>query len=200
MSENKYLLQKDLLKPENMILLYARGAFPMADDTGKIDWYMPEIRTIIPLENFNIPRSLRKFMEKSGFEYKYDKKTLEVIKSCADRERTWISNELIEAYKNLIALNHVHSVEVYSGEKLVGGLYGVTYKGAFFGESMFSKVSQASKTALVKLIERLNQKGFVLLDVQYQTPHLKMFGAKEISFEKFEQLLLRAYLKNVNFN
>lgn len=200
MNELKYNLKKDLLKPKNMIQLYARGAFPMADDFGNIDWYMPEIRTIIPLDNYNIPRSLRKFMQTSGFDYKFDCKIVDVINSCAKRPKTWISQELIEAYKGLINLGYLHSVEVYEKNKLVGGLYGVTYKGAFFGESMFSKVSQASKCALVKLIERLNEKNFVLLDVQFQTEHLKMFGAKEISFEEYTNLLNIAYKKDVSFN
>lgn len=199
MNELKYNLKKDLLKPKNMIQLYARGAFPMADDFGNIDWYMPEIRTIIPLDNYNIPRSLRKFMQTSGFDYKFDCKIVDVINSCAKRPKTWISQELIEAYKGLINLGYLHSVEVYEKNKLVGGLYGVTYKGAFFGESMFSKVSQASKCALVKLIERLNEKNFVLLDVQFQTEHLKMFGAKEISFEEYINLLLESYKRNVSF-
>lgn len=200
MNEPNFFSRKELLKPENMIQLYARGAFPMADDYGNIDWYMPETRTIIPLDNYNIPRSLRKFMQYSYFEYRYDHKIIEVIKSCAKRPKTWISDELIEAYIGLIKIGHLHSVEVYHNDKLVGGLYGVTYKGAFFGESMFSKVSQASKCALVKLIERLNEKNFVLLDVQYQTEHLKMFGAKEISFEEYADLLNESYKRDVSFN
>jgi len=199
MSDEKYLTKKDLLKPRNMISLYARGAFPMADEKGIIDWYMPEVRTIIPLDNFNIPRSLKKFFKQSSFEYRFDTITLEVIQNCADRSSTWISGELIKAYKGLIKLGHVHSVEVFQNNILVGGLYGVTYKGAFFGESMFSKVSQASKCALVKLIERLNEKGFVLLDVQYQTEHLSMFGAKEIPFEQFAELLIKSYSRNCFF-
>jgi len=199
MSEKEELSQKDLLKPENMIMLYARGAFPMADETGEIDWYMPEIRTVIPLNDFNIPRSLRKFYTETDFEYRFDSATIEVIKNCASRSETWISDELIQAYKGLIKLGHLHSLEVFQNNKLVGGLYGVTFKGAFFGESMFSKVTQASKCALIKLIERLNEKGFVLLDVQYQTEHLKMFGAKEISFEEFSKMLIKAYSKNISF-
>ncbi len=200
MNEQRIISKKELLKPENMIQLYAQGAFPMADDDGNLEWYLPEIRTIIPLDNYNIPRSLRKFMEKSNFEYKIDSKILDVIINCSKRPKTWISEELIEAYKGLIKLGYLHSVEVYQNNELVGGLYGVTYRGAFFGESMFSKVSQASKCALVKLIERLNQKDFVLLDVQFQTDHLKMFGAVEISFEEYTELLLNAYEKKVNFN
>ncbi len=171
----------------------------MADETGRINWYLPEIRTIIPLHNYNVPRSLKKFMETADFKYEFDKNIIGVIKECANRETTWISDELIEAYKGLIKLNHIHSVEVYRKNKLVGGLYGVTYKGAFFGESMFSKVSQASKSALVKLLEHLNKKGFVLLDVQFQTEHLKMFGAIEIPFQEYEELLSKAYRVDVSF-
>jgi leucyl/phenylalanyl-tRNA---protein transferase len=199
MSEKEELSKKELLKPENMIMLYARGAFPMADESGEIDWYMPEIRTVIPLNNFNIPRSLKKFYAGTNFEYRFDTTTIEIIKNCASRSKTWISDELIQAYKGLIKLGHLHSVEVFQNNKLVGGLYGVTYKGAFFGESMFSEVTQASKCALIKLIERLNEKGFVLLDVQYQTEHLSMFGAKEISFEEFSELLIKSYSKNISF-
>ncbi|MBI5807618.1 MAG: leucyl/phenylalanyl-tRNA--protein transferase [Ignavibacteriales bacterium] len=192
-------MTNDFLEPSTMILLYARGAFPMADEFGIINWYLPEIRTIIPLDKFNFPRSLKKFYYHSNFEYKFDSATLDVIKNCADRETTWISDELIEAYKNLIQMGNLHSVEVYQENQLVGGLYGVTYKGAFFGESMFSKVTQASKCALIKLIEHLREKNFVLLDVQYQTEHLKMFGAVEIPFDQFEKLLIEAYKVDTDF-
>jgi leucyl/phenylalanyl-tRNA---protein transferase len=190
----------DLLKPENMLRLYASGAFPMADEkTGEINWYMPEIRTIIPLDEYNIPRSLKKFLETSDFEFKYDNDFLSVVKNCADRESTWISDKLIDAYLKLQKLEYIHTVETWQKGKLVGGLYGVTFRGAFFGESMFSNVEQASKAALVKLIERLNEKNFVILDVQYMTEHLKMFGAKEISFEDYQQLLFKAYQKDCSF-
>ena len=200
MSNGQYLSKKDLLKPENMIFLYSRGAFPMADESGEINWYLPETRTIIPLQRFNIPRSLKKFLSLSDFQFTYDSQTMKVIEECSKRESTWISEELITAYNGLIALGHLHSVEVIQNRKLVGGLYGVTYKGAFFGESMFSKVSQASKCALVKLIERLIEKGFVLLDVQYQTDHLKMFGTEVISFEQFNHQLEEAYKKELTFS
>ena len=195
----KIFTYKDLLEPEIMLRLYSQGAFPMADETCEINWYSPEVRAVIPLDNYNVPRSLRKFMEQADFEYKFDKNRLEVIKNCAARKETWISSELIEAYKRLIDLNFLHSVEVYGKGKLVGGLYGIAIGGAFFGESMFSKVSQASKAALVKLIERLNERGFVLLDVQYLTEHLKMFGAREIEFAEFVRLLEKAYARNVSF-
>lgn len=183
-----------------MLRLYSRGAFPMADEkTGEINWYLPEIRTIIPLANYNYPRSLKKFIEKNNFEIRLDFDFLTVVKACAKREKTWISKELINAYLKLNDLGYIHTVEVWKQEKLIGGLYGVAYKGAFFGESMFSRISQASKVALIKLIEHLNEKNFVLLDVQYITEHLKMFGAKEISFEKYNNLLAEAYLRECEF-
>lgn len=190
----------DLLNPKNMVLLYARGAFPMAEKSGKINWYMPEIRTIIPLDTFNVPRSLRKFMEKTSFKFTYDQATMEVVRNCSDRNETWINEKLIEAYEGIMNLGHLHSVEVYDKNKLIGGLYGVTFRGAFFGESMFSKKSQASKAALVKLVERLREKGFKVLDVQYYTEHLGMFGAKEISFDEYAAMLKFAYQWEISFN
>jgi leucyl/phenylalanyl-tRNA--protein transferase len=200
MSNKNIFSKKELLLPENMILMYARGAFPMADETGEINWYIPEVRTIIPLDSFNIPRSLKKFYLSADYEYTFDANPLEVVVQCAKRESTWISRELIEAYKGLHRLGYLHSVEVTKNHKLIGGLYGVAYRGAFFGESMFSDISQASKCALVKLIERLNEKGFILLDVQYQTDHLKMFGSEEIPFDEFASILYHAYEKEISFN
>lgn len=199
MNDDDFLSEDVLLQPENMITLYSRGAFPMADEQGTLSWYLPEVRTIIPLDNYNIPRSLRKFVQKCGFEYRYDFDFLSVIKNCADRESTWISEKLIEAYKRLYRNGHLHTVEVWEKNRMVGGLYGVTVRGAFFGESMFSKVTQASKAALVMLIEHLNEKGFIVLDVQYQTEHLKMFGAVEIPFDEFDKLLNKAYKKECTF-
>jgi leucyl/phenylalanyl-tRNA--protein transferase len=185
----------ELLLPVNMLKLYTIGAFPMADeDTDDINWYMPEIRTIIPLNEFHIPRSLRKFYLSSGFEYRFDHDFQAVVKGCASREKTWISEKLIAAYMNLWQLGYIHTVEVYKGNELVGGLYGVAYKGAFFGESMFSIVSQASKCALIKLVEKLKREDYSLLDVQFQTEHLKMFGAIEIPFEDYNLLLERAFI------
>lgn len=199
MSDDDFVNEDILLQPENMVTLYSRGAFPMADDNGVLNWYLPDVRTIIPLECYNVPRSLKKFMEKCSFEYRYDYDFLSVIKNCADRETTWISGKLIEAYKRLYDLGFLHTVEVWDKNKMVGGLYGIAVKGAFFGESMFSKVTQASKTALVKLIEHLIEKDFVVLDVQYQTDHLKMFGASEILFDEFDTILKKAYKKNCVF-
>ncbi len=180
---------KELLKPDNMLRLYASGAFPMADDTtGAINWYMPDVRSIIPLDNYNIPRSARKAVEKKNFEIKFDADFTQVITGCSDRKETWISEELINAYKKLSKRGHVHTVET-----------GVTFRGAFFGESMFSKVSEASKAALVALINHLIEKDFLLLDVQYMTEHLQMFGAIEISFDEYKKLLHSAYTRGCEF-
>jgi len=191
---------KELLKPDNMLRLYASGAFPMADEkSGAVNWFMPEVRTIIPLDDYNIPRTTRKAVEKMNFEIRFDTDFDGVVRGCADRESTWISEELILAYRRLKKRGHVHTVETWLDDKLVGGLYGVTFRGAFFGESMFSKVSQSSKAALIALIERLREKDFVLLDVQYMTPHLKMFGAVEISFEEYTKLLYTAYTRGCEF-
>jgi len=191
---------KELLKPDNMLRLYASGAFPMADEkSGAINWFMPEVRTIIPLDDYNIPRSTRKAVEKMKFEIRFDTDFDGVINGCTDRESTWISEELILAYRRLKKRGHIHTVETWMDDKLVGGLYGVTFRGAFFGESMFSKVSQASKAALAALLKHLKEKDFVLLDVQYTTEHLKMFGAVEISFEEYTKLLQKSYTKVCEF-
>ena len=199
MSE-KQLNNKELLQPDNMLRMYAAGAFPMADDkNGKVLWYFPEIRTVIPLHNYNIPRSLKKFMRTCSFEIRKDTDFLSVVKECADRETTWISTELIEAYLRLYKRKQIHTVEVWQNDELIGGLYGIAFRGAFFGESMFSKVPQASKAALAYLLQYLSEKDFVLLDVQYMTPHLKMFGAIEISIEEYQDLLNTAYIRNCEF-
>lgn len=197
--KNEKFDKKELLKPINMLNLYAQGAFPMADESGEIDWYQPKVRTIIPLDNYNVPRSLKKFMEKCEFHFGFSQRTLDVVYNCADRTETWISDELINAYKGLEEIGFLHSVEVYSKSKLIGGLFGITIGGAFFGESMFSRTSQASKTALIKLIERLNNKGFTILDVQFTNPHLEMFGSIEIDFDEYNHMLANAYDKDVSF-
>ena len=191
---------REYLKPEIMLRLYAQGAFPIADEKTKvINWYVPEVRAIIPLDNYNCPRSLKKVLVNSNFEFRFDYDFLSVVKNCAKRKSTWISDELIDAYLKLDKLGYMHTVETWQNNKLVGGLYGVAIKGAFFGESMFSKVTQASKAALVKLLEHLKRKNFVLLDVQIMTQHLKMFGAIEIDFNQYQAMLLKAYSVECSF-
>ena len=200
MSDKKEDLIDEFLKPGNMLRLYATGAFPMAvEKTGAIEWYLPDTRCIIPLDKFNIPRSAKNKIDKLNFEIRFDRETVSVIRGCADRDHTWISEKLIEAYKRLIKRGYLHSVECWKDESLVGGLYGVTFRGAFFGESMFSKVPQASKAALIFLLNHLHKNNFALLDVQYMTEHLKMFGAIEISLEEYKENLLEAYQRICTF-
>ncbi len=187
------------LQPDNMIKLYASGAFPMDDGYGNINWYLPSKRAIIPLDHYNIPRSVKKIINQNEFEIRFDFDYLSVIKGCANRESTWISDKLIIAYKRLHKRGFVHSVETYQNDKLVGGLYGIAFRGAFFGESMFSKISGASKIALASLILHLKERNFVLLDVQYLTDHLKMFGAKEIEWDEYYNLLIKSYNTNTTF-
>ena len=200
MNRKEYIDPKELLKPENMIRLYASGAFPMADaETGSINWYLPDIRTIIPLNNYNIPRTTKKVIDEKNFDIRFDTDFEGVLEGCSDRDSTWISEELKSAYRGLKKHGHIHTVETWKDGELIGGLYGVTFRGAFFGDSMFSKVSQASKAALVALLKRLKEKDFILLDVQYMTEHLKMFGADEISFEEYTKLLHKAYIRDCEF-
>ena len=169
------------------------------DRHGNINWYLPELRTIIPLDNFNFPRSARKAIEKEKFKITIDKDFSAVVTGCADREKTWISQELIDAYKRLRKRGHAHSVETWLDDELVGGLFGVTFRGVFFGESMFSRVSEASKAALIALINHLKEKDYLLLDVQYMTEHLQMFGAIEITFEEYTKMLHKAYTRGCEF-
>jgi len=154
----------------------------MADPkSGEIAWYSPDPRAIIPLEEFKVPRSLRLVIKKGIFEIRINTRYEEVMRGCARREETWISEEIIRSYVRLHELGYAHSVEAWKNGRLAGGLYGVALAGAFFGESMYSLERDASKTALVFLVERMRERGFGLLDTQYNTPHLARFGAKEIS-------------------
>ncbi len=186
LSENEFYLT-----PGNMIRLYSMGAFPMADsrDSVEVNWYLPKTRTVIPLDNYNIPRSLKKIMRTSTYEIRINDDLVRVLEGCSDREETWINEPLKAAYRNLFEMGYLHTYEVFEKDELLGGLYGISLGGVFFGESMFTKKSQGSKIALAKLIERLVKRGFVLLDVQLMNPHLKMFGAIEISEIEYNRLL-----------
>jgi leucyl/phenylalanyl-tRNA--protein transferase len=203
MSENfgkDFMLIDETLQPENMIKLYSIGAFPMADDQySPIEWYFPEIRAIIPLDNYNIPRSVKQLIKRKYFEVRFDTNPMQVIRNCAKREKTWITEELIEAYERIYKRGYIHSVETYFMNQMVGGLYGVVIKGAFFGESMFSFRENASKVALAHLILHLKERNFKLLDVQIINPHLEMFGAIEISLEEYQKLLREAYQTETTF-
>jgi leucyl/phenylalanyl-tRNA--protein transferase len=171
---------------------YRLGVFPMAMEDGAIEWFSPDPRAILPLEEFHVPHALRRVLRKGVFEIKIDNRFGEVIRACAKREDTWINREIVESYERLHELGYAHSVETWSNGKLAGGLYGVAIGGAFFGESMFHRERDASKIALVALVEHLRAKKFALLDTQWLTPHLQQFGAIEISREHYLRLLARA--------
>ncbi len=179
------------LTPGNMIKLYSMGAFPMADSrySEEVNWYLPKVRTIIPLDNYNVPRSLKKLLRTGTYEIRINDDLDRVLDGCADRAETWINDTLKNAYRNLFDMGYLFTYEVFQSDELLGGLYGISIGGVFCGESMFTKKSQGSKIALVKLIERLVKRGYVLLDVQLMNPHLKMFGAVEIGEEAYNKLL-----------
>ncbi|MCK5573805.1 MAG: leucyl/phenylalanyl-tRNA--protein transferase [Bacteroidetes bacterium] len=181
------------LDPALVIMAYCRGYFPMADpQTGSISWYSPDSRAIIPLEGFNVPRSVRRTLRRGMYDLRVDTAFDAVIRSCAARHETWISGEIIRVYGILHGRGFAHSVEAWHKGELAGGLYGVAIRGAFFGESMFSHRPDASKAALVRLVDLIRRAGFVLLDTQFITDHLKQFGACEIPREQYLELLASA--------
>ncbi len=183
-----------------LLRAYSEGFFPMADpEDGRIGWYSPDPRAIIPLDGFRVTRSLKRTVERGTFAVTTDLDFPEVISRCAERDETWISREIGEAYTELWREGYGHSVECRSGGELAGGLYGVAVGGAFFGESMFSLRTDASKVALVYLVRILRERGFTLLDVQFMTPHLARFGAIEIPRDTYFGLLARALPKKVKF-
>jgi leucyl/phenylalanyl-tRNA--protein transferase len=174
------------ITPEFLLQAYAAGIFPMAEsaEDNALYWVEPEFRGILPLDSFHIPRSLRKVIRQQRFEIRIDSDFSGVIDACAAktpaRTSTWINLRIRKLYGQLHHMGVCHSVEAWSGDRLVGGLYGVKIGAAFFGESMFSHVRDASKAALVHLVARLNAGGFLLLDAQFMTEHLRQFGAVAI--------------------
>jgi len=185
-----------------ILAAYQRGIFPMAlNKRGTIGWFSPDPRGIIPLDaRFHIPHGLRRTLKKNPFEITFDQEFPAVIRECAKRrDGTWISPGIIDGYCRLHKLGHAHSVETRCDGQLVGGLYGVHIGAAFFGESMFHRATDASKVALVALVERLRLHGFVLLDTQWQTPHLKQFGAVELARPEYLRILERALAFSCQF-
>lgn len=187
------------ITPEQIIQAYKHGVFPMATSIdGDIDWFIADPRTIIPLdERFRLRRSLRQAMRKIAYEIRVNTAFAEVIRACARHEEkaaegVWLSEEMIGLYIELHRRGYVHSVEVWVDNQLSGGLYGVAIKGAFFGESMFTRVSYASQIALVALVERLRERGYRLLDAQMRTPHIGHFGAIDLSHDDYLDLLYDA--------
>jgi leucyl/phenylalanyl-tRNA--protein transferase len=169
-----------------LLAAYASGWFPMADEEGALSWYSPDPRGVIPLDTFHTPARLDRVLRRGTFRIEIDTAFRSVIRACAEAERdrddpgTWISEEIIESYSALHDEGYAHSVEAWQGDRLAGGLYGVAIGGAFFGESMFHQVTDASKVTLAALVARLRSRGFLLLDTQWLTEHLRQFGGREI--------------------
>jgi len=186
------------LTPDVLLKAYACGIFPMAEsaDDPALFWIDPEERGVIPLDAFHVPGRLARTVRATRFRCVCDSDFSAVIEGCAEpgpkRARTWINTPIRKLYGGLFEMGHCHTVEVYDGEDLVGGLYGVSLGAAFFGESMFHRARDASKIALVHLVARLRLGGFELLDTQFLTDHLKMFGAAEVPQERYGRLLAKA--------
>lgn len=188
-------MARRLLTPDLLVQGYQSGYFPMADPSdGRIGWFSPDPRAIIPLDGLRVSRSLRRTLRRKPFELASDRDFPGVMKACAARAETWISEEIITAYTQLFGLGLAHTVEAWQEGVLVGGLYGVALGGAFFGESMFSAVTEASKVALVDLVRRLRAGGFTLLDTQFMTDHLRGIGAVEVSRDDYLAMLEEALL------
>lgn len=188
------------LTPELVLNAYRTGFFPMADSLGIIRWYSPDPRAIFELEQFRPSRSLRKAVQSGRFEVRVNTAFDAVIAACGERaEGTWISPAISRLYCTLHRMGAAHSVETWMEGELVGGLYGVALGGAFFGESMFHRATDASKVALVALIDRMKQRGFALLDTQFITPHLARLGAVEIARAEYMRRLADALRLDCQF-
>jgi leucyl/phenylalanyl-tRNA--protein transferase len=192
------LLPEQEITWEFLLAAYSNGYFPMADtaDSPILHWMYPEMRGILPLDTFHTPKSLARFIKKHPFTITTDKAFPDVIRACAEvtkeRDETWINEKIVKLYCELWENGFAHSVECWQDSVLVGGLYGVSIGGAFFGESMFSRVSNASKVALVHLVELLKNAGYTLLDAQFTNEHLKQFGIVEIPRKDYLEKLEKA--------
>lgn len=189
------------LTPNVVLQGYRMGVFPMADPRreDRISWYAPNPRGILPLDQFHVPGNLAKVVRRGTFNVTSDRDFAGVIRACAERDSTWISEQIIRVYTELHRMGFAHSVESWSDARLAGGLYGVAIGGAFFGESMFFRETDASKVALVHLVRQLRRGGFTLLDTQYSTPHLEQFGVIEISRSEYEERLADAILREAEW-
>ncbi|MBN8953848.1 MULTISPECIES: leucyl/phenylalanyl-tRNA--protein transferase [unclassified Rhizobium] len=195
------------ITPEILLRAYSIGLFPMAEsaDDPEIFWVEPELRGIIPLDGFHVSKSLAKKIRQNPFDIRFDTDFEAVIAACAeetnDRPSTWINDTIRTLYGTLHHIGHAHSVEAWEGDMLVGGLYGVSLGSAFFGESMFSRRTDASKICLVHLVQRLRERGFTLLDTQFTTEHLKTFGAVDVPKDAYAKMLEKAMESpNISFS
>ncbi len=189
------------LHPQTLLQAYCRGVFPMCDRGGQIRWYTADPRGVIPLDDFHIPSSLKQIVRQNRFEVRINHDFRETMRQCMHGrdEGSWISDELINAYNRLHRLGFAHSVESWRDGKLVGGLYGVSLGGAFFGESMFHRETHASKVALVHLVERLRERNYELLDTQATTDHLGQFGCVAIPVPEYMKRLDKALTRECSF-
>ena len=190
------------ITPEILLRGYAMGIFPMAEsrDDAEIHWVDPRRRGIFPLDNFHISRSLAAHIRRINCTVRTNTDFAGVVAACADRPETWINAEITSLYLALHQMGHAHSLEVWSGDDLIGGVYGVTLGSAFFGESMFSRRPNASKTALAYLVHRLRAGGFTLFDTQFLTPHLASLGAVEITRTEYQRRLALALTQSATFD
>ncbi len=194
-------MSREYFGPEILIHAYKEGFFPMAESRhGEIYWHSPDPRAIIDISEATMSRSLKQFLKKRNFEYRVDTAFEEVIRACADRDETWINDEIIDSFCELNHLGLAHSVETWEDGKLLGGLYGVTIGGAFFGESMFNYETNTSKAAFYELIRILRKNGFKLLDSQYINHHTYSLGAIEISRSDYLNRLKKALVVNCKFD
>lgn len=189
-----------MLDPVQLLCAYCEGVFPMGEDDGSVSWYRPQMRGILPVAEFHVPRRFLQFLRHSPFEVRWNTAFGDVMRGCADRQETWITDAILDSYEELHRLGFAHSAEVWREGRLRGGVYGVAIGGAFFGESMFSREPQASKTALVHLQWRLHERGYILHDTQWTTPHLAQFGGHEIPCARYLDLLARAIRLPVSFD
>lgn len=194
-----------MLSVDLLVSAYASGWFPMAVGTGEIRWFSPDPRGIIPLDTFRTSRRLARVVRRGSFRIEINRNFADVIRACALAERdpedagTWIDQEIVDSYCAMHEAGYAHSVEAWQDGRLAGGLYGVALGGAFFGESMFHQVTDASKVALVALVERLRERGFTLLDTQWTTDHLEQFGAVDIPRSEYLKLLAGALPRRCAF-
>lgn len=195
------------LTPQVLLSAYSQGLFPMSDSIDDPDffWVSPETRGIIPLDEFHIPRSLKKIITQQRFEIRINTCFNDVMEECAKatdtRPSTWINKIILDAYQQLHEIGHAHSIEAWRDGKLVGGLYGVSLRAGFFGESMFSRETDASKTCLAYLVKHMKNLNYKLLDTQFTTDHLKRFGAIDIPRDEYLDLLSDAMLyEDIEFN
>lgn len=192
-----------MIDPELLLRAYATGWFPMGVEDamgGGIEWFSPNPRGILPLDAFRVSSRLTRTIRQQRFEVAVDRAFETVIRACGARDETWITEEIVESFVNLHRLGYAHSVETWQDGQLAGGLYGVALRGAFFGESMFHEVTDASKVALHALVERLRLAGYRLLDIQWVTPHLASFGAVQVPRRRYLGMLEDALKLDCSFS